>query len=50
MIANFNICRILAQTMDPTCNSSIGTIAYISPERINTELNHGAYDGYDSDI
>ncbi|KAI4329494.1 hypothetical protein MLD38_027878 [Melastoma candidum] len=35
--------------MDP-CNSSVGTIAYMSPERINTDLNHGQYDGYAGDI
>lgn len=35
--------------MDP-CNSSVGTIAYMSPERINTDLNQGQYDGYAGDI
>ncbi|GAV82672.1 Pkinase domain-containing protein [Cephalotus follicularis] len=48
-IADFGVSRILAQTMDP-CNSSVGTIAYMSPERINTDLNHGMYDGYAGDI
>ncbi|CBI25274.3 unnamed protein product, partial [Vitis vinifera] len=48
-IADFGVSRILAQTMDP-CNSSVGTIAYMSPERINTDLNHGRYDGYAGDI
>ncbi|WOL13862.1 mitogen-activated protein kinase kinase 5-like [Canna indica] len=48
-IADFGVSRILAQTMDP-CNSSVGTIAYMSPERINTDLNHGNYDGYAGDI
>lgn len=48
-IADFGVSRILAQTMDP-CNSSVGTIAYMSPERINTDLNQGAYDGYAGDI
>ncbi|KAK9060547.1 hypothetical protein SSX86_021251 [Deinandra increscens subsp. villosa] len=48
-IADFGVSRILAQTMDP-CNSSVGTIAYMSPERINTDLNHGKYDGYAGDI
>ncbi|KAH7564921.1 hypothetical protein ACOSP7_021165 [Xanthoceras sorbifolium] len=48
-IADFGVGRILAQTMDP-CNSSVGTIAYMSPERINTDLNHGRYDGYLGDI
>ncbi|KAK3159307.1 hypothetical protein QOZ80_2AG0148430 [Eleusine coracana subsp. coracana] len=48
-IADFGVGRILNQTMDP-CNSSVGTIAYMSPERINTDLNDGAYDGYAGDI
>ncbi|OAY79802.1 Mitogen-activated protein kinase kinase 4 [Ananas comosus] len=49
-IADFGVSRILAQTMDP-CNSSVGTIAYMSPERINTDLSRGgAYDGYAGDI
>ncbi|KAJ4958087.1 hypothetical protein NE237_025198 [Protea cynaroides] len=48
-IADFGVGRILDQTMDP-CNSSVGTIAYMSPERINTDLNHGGYDGYAGDI
>lgn len=48
-IADFGVGRILAQTMDP-CNSSVGTIAYMSPERINTDLNHGIYNGYAGDI
>lgn len=48
-IADFGVSRILSQTMDP-CNSSVGTIAYMSPERINTDLNHGRYDGYAGDI
>ncbi|PKU87705.1 mitogen-activated protein kinase kinase 5-like [Dendrobium catenatum] len=48
-IADFGVGRILSQTMDP-CNSSVGTIAYMSPERINTDLNHGIYDGYAGDI
>ncbi|CAK9181946.1 unnamed protein product [Ilex paraguariensis] len=32
------------------CNSSVGTIAYMSLERINTDLNHGKYDGFARDI
>ncbi|XP_065015578.1 mitogen-activated protein kinase kinase 5-like [Musa acuminata AAA Group] len=48
-IADFGVGRILAQTMDP-CNSAVGTIAYMSPERINTDLNEGAYDGRAGDI
>uniref|UniRef100_A0A251SZV1 Putative death-associated protein kinase 1 n=1 Tax=Helianthus annuus TaxID=4232 RepID=A0A251SZV1_HELAN len=30
--------------------ADFGTIAYMSPERINTDLNHGKYDGYAGDI
>ncbi|XP_044496068.1 mitogen-activated protein kinase kinase 5-like [Mangifera indica] len=48
-IADFGVSRILEQTMDP-CNSSVGTIAYMSPERINTDLNQGKYDAYAGDI
>nr|GMC77384.1 mitogen-activated protein kinase kinase 5-like [Ipomoea batatas] len=47
-IADFGVSRILAATMD--CNSSVGTIAYMSPERINSDLNHGQYNGYAGDI
>ncbi|XP_038984021.1 mitogen-activated protein kinase kinase 5-like [Phoenix dactylifera] len=48
-IADFGVSRILARTMG-TCNSSVGTIAYMSPERINTDLNEGVYHGYFGDI
>lgn len=48
-IADFGVGRILNQTMDP-CNSSVGTIAYMSPERINTDINDGQYDAYAGDI
>ncbi|XP_008800176.1 mitogen-activated protein kinase kinase 4-like [Phoenix dactylifera] len=48
-IADFGVGRILVQTMDP-CNSSVGTIAYMSPERINTDLNEGVYNAYSGDI
>uniref|UniRef100_A0A287RL49 Protein kinase domain-containing protein n=1 Tax=Hordeum vulgare subsp. vulgare TaxID=112509 RepID=A0A287RL49_HORVV len=48
-IADFRVGRILNKTMDP-CNSSVGTIAYMSPERINTDINDATYDGYAGDI
>ncbi|CAD6257439.1 unnamed protein product [Miscanthus lutarioriparius] len=48
-IADFGVGRILNQTMDPS-SSSVGTIAYMSPERINTDLKDGSYDGYAGDI
>ncbi|KAI3737806.1 hypothetical protein L2E82_27819 [Cichorium intybus] len=41
--------RILEQTTHP-CKASVGTIAYLSPGRINTDLNHGKDDGYAGDI
>ncbi|KAK4775228.1 hypothetical protein SAY86_010163 [Trapa natans] len=47
-IADFGVSRVLAQTMD--CNSSVGTLAYMSPERINSDLNNGKYDGFAGDI
>lgn len=48
-IADFGVSTILAQTMG-LCNSSVGTIPYMSPERIDTDKNHGKYDGYAGDI
>lgn len=48
-IADFGVSRVLAQTLSP-CKSSVGTIAYMSPERINTDLNQGMYDGRAGDI
>lgn len=48
-IADFGVSKILEQTMDP-CQSSVGTIAYMSPERMNTDLNHGRYPGSAGDI
>ncbi|XP_013629295.1 PREDICTED: mitogen-activated protein kinase kinase 5-like isoform X1 [Brassica oleracea var. oleracea] len=48
-IADFGVSRILAQTMDP-CNSSVGTVAYMSPERIDSDQNDGRYDGCAGDI
>nr|GMD46875.1 mitogen-activated protein kinase kinase 5-like [Ipomoea batatas] len=32
------------------CNSSIGTIVYMRLEKINTDLNHGKYNGFAGDI
>ncbi|CAN6820274.1 unnamed protein product [Brassica oleracea] len=48
-IADFGVSRILAQTMDP-CNSSVGTVAYMSPERVDSDQNDGRYDGCAGDI
>ncbi|KAK9141446.1 hypothetical protein Syun_010846 [Stephania yunnanensis] len=48
-IADFGVSRTLSRTMDP-CQSAVGTIAYMSPERIDTDLTQGAYDGCAADI
>ncbi|KAL9256230.1 Mitogen-activated protein kinase kinase 4-like protein, partial [Drosera capensis] len=48
-IADFGVGRILNETMDP-CQSSVGTIAYMSPERIDTDRNEGRYNAYAGDI
>ncbi|XP_061373109.1 mitogen-activated protein kinase kinase 5-like [Gastrolobium bilobum] len=48
-IADFGVGRMLKETIEP-CNSSVGTIAYMSPERINTEKNEGRYNAYAGDI
>ncbi|KAL6322268.1 hypothetical protein AAG906_005233 [Vitis piasezkii] len=41
--------RILADTID-LCNSLVGTIVSMSPDRINTNLNHNKYKGCVDDI
>nr|GEU89067.1 mitogen-activated protein kinase kinase 5-like [Tanacetum cinerariifolium] len=48
-IANFGVSRILEQTMD-RCTSPVGTMRYMSPERINMNINKGKYDGFAGDI
>ena len=48
-IVDFKVSRILVETIDP-CNSLVGTIAYMSLEWINTNLNHNKYEGYVGDI
>ncbi|KAL7616550.1 hypothetical protein Lser_V15G01545 [Lactuca serriola] len=48
-IAISGVTRILEQTTHP-CKDSVGTIAYMCPERINTDLNQGKNDGYAGDI
>ncbi|XP_050382875.1 mitogen-activated protein kinase kinase 5-like [Argentina anserina] len=48
-IADF-VGRVLAKTMDPW-NSCVGNVAYMCPERINTDLNQGKlYNAYAGDI
>nr|GEY59727.1 mitogen-activated protein kinase kinase 5-like [Tanacetum cinerariifolium] len=48
-IADFRVSRILEQTMD-RCTSPVGTMGYMSPERIKTNINKGKYDGFAGDI
>ena len=48
-IADFGVARILVQTIDP-CSSSVCTITYMGPERINIDLNDGQYNVYTGDI
>uniref|UniRef100_A0A0D6QTM7 mitogen-activated protein kinase kinase n=1 Tax=Araucaria cunninghamii TaxID=56994 RepID=A0A0D6QTM7_ARACU len=49
-IADFGVSRILSQTLDPSCNSYVGTCAYMSPERFDPESYGGSYNGYAGDI
>ncbi|KAL2485711.1 Protein kinase domain-containing protein [Abeliophyllum distichum] len=44
-IVDFGVSGVLDQTMGD-CNSFVGTVAYMRRESINTDLNHGKYDGY----
>ncbi|GJW88549.1 mitogen-activated protein kinase kinase 5-like protein [Tanacetum coccineum] len=48
-VADFEVSRILEQTTD-RCTSPIGTMGYMSPERIKTDINKGKYDGCAGDI
>ncbi|GKF27717.1 mitogen-activated protein kinase kinase 5-like protein, partial [Tanacetum coccineum] len=48
-IADFGVSRILEQTTD-RCTSPVGTMGYMSPERIKTDINKGKYDGCVGDI
>ncbi|GJT03620.1 mitogen-activated protein kinase kinase 5-like protein [Tanacetum coccineum] len=48
-VADFGVSRILEQTTD-RCTSPIGTMGYMSPERIKTDINKGKYDGCAGDI
>ncbi|GJX66436.1 mitogen-activated protein kinase kinase 5-like protein [Tanacetum coccineum] len=48
-IADFGVSRILEQTTDH-CTSPVGTMGYMSPERIKTNINKGKYDGCAGDI
>ncbi|GJT03619.1 mitogen-activated protein kinase kinase 5-like protein [Tanacetum coccineum] len=48
-IADFGVSRILEQTTDH-CTSPVGTMGYMSPERIKTDINKGKYDGCAGDI
>ncbi|XP_030507839.2 mitogen-activated protein kinase kinase 9-like [Cannabis sativa] len=48
-IANFGVSKILGPTLD-TCNSYIGTCAYMSPERLDSLTYGQNYNGYAGDI
>ncbi|GLJ12301.1 hypothetical protein SUGI_0188280 [Cryptomeria japonica] len=49
-IADFGVSRILSHTIDPCCNSYVGTCAYMSPERFDPQSYGGSYNGYAGDI
>ncbi|XP_060960267.1 mitogen-activated protein kinase kinase 9-like [Cannabis sativa] len=48
-IADFGVSKILGRTLD-TCNSFVGTCAYMSPERLDSLTYGENYDGYAADI
>ncbi|GJN29431.1 hypothetical protein PR202_gb17657 [Eleusine coracana subsp. coracana] len=49
-VADFGVGSILNRTQDP-CHSAVGTMAYMSPERLDSNITAGgAYNGYAADI
>ncbi|KAF4361403.1 hypothetical protein F8388_012863 [Cannabis sativa] len=48
-IADFGVSKILGRTLD-TCNSFVGTCAYMSPERFDSQTYDENHDGYAGDI
>lgn len=48
-IADFGVSRIMCRTLD-TCNSYVGTCAYLSPERFDPDTYGLNYNGYAGDI
>ena len=48
-IADFGVSKIMGPTLH-ACNSFVGTCAYMSPERFDTDRYGGTYDAYAGDI
>ncbi|XP_028756654.1 mitogen-activated protein kinase kinase 9-like [Neltuma alba] len=48
-ISDFGVSKVLSRTLD-TCNSYVGTCAYMSPERFDPNSYGGNYNGYAADI
>ncbi|KAI9087877.1 hypothetical protein K1719_030207 [Acacia pycnantha] len=48
-ISDFGVSKVLCRTLD-TCDSYVGTGAYMSPERFNPDSYGGNYNGYAADI
>ncbi|KAH9321387.1 hypothetical protein KI387_016026 [Taxus chinensis] len=50
-IADFGVSRVVSQSMDTvSCNSYVGTCAYMSPERFDPDSYGGSYNGYAGDV
>ncbi|GLJ23456.1 hypothetical protein SUGI_0443990, partial [Cryptomeria japonica] len=45
-IANFAVSKFVSSTIDPYCNSFVGTHAYMSLERFDLDNCGGSYNGY----
>ncbi|RZS00732.1 hypothetical protein BHM03_00030486 [Ensete ventricosum] len=48
-IADFGVGKVLRRSLDP-CDSYVGTCAYMSPERFDSESHGGDYDPYAADV
>ncbi|RRT85619.1 hypothetical protein B296_00008881 [Ensete ventricosum] len=48
-IADFGVGKVLRRSLDP-CDSYVGTCAYMSPERFDSESYGGDYDPYAADV
>ncbi|KAK8569413.1 hypothetical protein V6N13_046470 [Hibiscus sabdariffa] len=48
-IADFGVSKIMSPTLE-SCNSYVGTSAYMSPERFDPDANGGNYNGFLGDI
>ncbi|GLJ12299.1 hypothetical protein SUGI_0188250 [Cryptomeria japonica] len=49
-IADFGVSGIVSQSMDVSCNSYVGTCAYMSPERFDPDTYRGSCNGYEGDL